>query len=248
MRRNILPLKAFFVTFDSKYLIDLSFICPSFWTCLSPWLDSKLWRKPKRTCLWLATSLGTLWNAEVTPGALTQLCSNSHRGVWAACSPVRLHHDLQPGCPHHNTLMAALSSPLLRPRGCLQRASAFSNLLHHSPVRAPVWRRNMSSVAPGVNRVLSQPPAAPQRPAARWSSSSSGDQSLTERLWSVYRETKRQTQGTDCIQNAAALTPSIHQDPKTAASPLLYTHSAVPDWSVVDAMLRFTHVLWTEHL
>lgn len=98
--------------------------------------------------------------------------------------------------------MAPLSLPLsslLRHRDCLQKANVFSNVLRglqHRSVRSRVWKRNFGAVAHGVGQLLSNQPRA-QNYAASVCSSSSDGQDMTERLWSVYKETKRQTEGMD---------------------------------------------------
>ncbi|XP_010790629.1 5'-nucleotidase domain-containing protein 3 [Notothenia coriiceps] len=94
--------------------------------------------------------------------------------------------------------MAPLSSPLasiLKHKDFLQKASLFCNVLqslHHPPFTSLVWKRNFGAVAHGVGKLLSHQPRSTNYAACVCSSSSDG-QDMTERLRSVYNETKRQT-------------------------------------------------------
>uniref|UniRef100_A0A8C7XZ73 5'-nucleotidase domain containing 3 n=1 Tax=Oryzias sinensis TaxID=183150 RepID=A0A8C7XZ73_9TELE len=90
-------------------------------------------------------------------------------------------------------------SSLLKYTECLQRARGVCNVfrdLPHGSFRLRPWRRNFSrAISRGVGQPWSQhQPRAPNCAASVCSSSSSGE-GVTERLWSVYNETKRQTQG-----------------------------------------------------
>uniref|UniRef100_A0AAQ5YS26 5'-nucleotidase domain containing 3 n=1 Tax=Amphiprion ocellaris TaxID=80972 RepID=A0AAQ5YS26_AMPOC len=95
--------------------------------------------------------------------------------------------------------MAPLSLPvsfLLKQTDCLQRANIFRNVLQglrQRPFRSRLWKRNFVAVSRGIGQLLSQQPRAKNYAASVCSSSADG-QDLTERLWSVYHETKRQTQ------------------------------------------------------
>lgn len=99
-----------------------------------------------------------------------------------------------------NRAMAPLSvslSSLLKHPDCLQRANVVCNVvqgLHHRSFRSRLWKRNVSSLSRGVNQLLSQQPRAKNYAASVCSMSKDG-QDMTERLWSVYNETKRQTEG-----------------------------------------------------
>ncbi|XP_034060904.1 5'-nucleotidase domain-containing protein 3 [Gymnodraco acuticeps] len=94
--------------------------------------------------------------------------------------------------------MAPLSSPLaslLKHKDFLQKASLFCNVLqslHHPPFTPLVWKRNFGAVAHGVGKLLSHQPRSTNYAACVCSSSADG-QVMTERLRSVYNETKRQT-------------------------------------------------------
>ncbi|XP_033941920.1 5'-nucleotidase domain-containing protein 3 [Pseudochaenichthys georgianus] len=94
--------------------------------------------------------------------------------------------------------MAPLSSPLaslLKHKDFLQKASLFCNVLQslHHPLFTPlVWKRNFGAVAHGVRKLLLHQPRSTNYAACVCSSSADG-QVMTERLRSVYNETKRQT-------------------------------------------------------
>ncbi|KAI9540741.1 5'-nucleotidase domain-containing protein 3 [Dissostichus eleginoides] len=94
--------------------------------------------------------------------------------------------------------MAPLSSPLaslLKQQCFLQKASLFCNVLqslHHPPFTSLLWKRNFGAVAHGVGKLLSHHPRSTNYAACVCSSSADG-QDMTERLRSVYNETKRQT-------------------------------------------------------
>lgn len=96
--------------------------------------------------------------------------------------------------------MTPVSSPLsflLKRSDSLQRASAVCLALRGLPrrtVRSPGWKRNFGAVSHGVGELLSHQPTA-KNYAASVCSGSPGGQDMTERLWSVYNETKRQTKG-----------------------------------------------------
>ncbi|XP_005929147.1 5'-nucleotidase domain-containing protein 3 isoform X1 [Haplochromis burtoni] len=88
-------------------------------------------------------------------------------------------------------------SSLLKHTDCLQRANIFCNVVqglhhHYHPVRSRLWKRNFRAVSQGVGQLLSHEPRAGKCAASVCSSSLDG-QNTTERLWSVYDETKRQT-------------------------------------------------------
>lgn len=73
----------------------------------------------------------------------------------------------------------------------------FSNVLQglqHRTFRSRLWKRNFGAVSHGVGQLLSHQPRAKNYAASMCSSSSDG-QDMTEKLWSVYNETKRQTEG-----------------------------------------------------
>ncbi|KAJ4937480.1 hypothetical protein JOQ06_002115 [Pogonophryne albipinna] len=94
--------------------------------------------------------------------------------------------------------MAPLYSPLaslLKHKDFLQKASLFCNVLqslHHPPFTSLVWKRNFGAVAHVVGKLLSHQPRSTNYGACVCSSSADG-QVMTERLRSVYNETKRQT-------------------------------------------------------
>lgn len=89
-------------------------------------------------------------------------------------------------------------SCLLKYTECLQRARGVCNVfraLPHGASRFRPWRRNFRAISRGVGPPLSQQhPVAPKCAASVCSSPPSGE-GVAERLWSVYNETKRQTQG-----------------------------------------------------
>uniref|UniRef100_A0A8P4KDH8 5'-nucleotidase domain-containing protein 3 n=1 Tax=Dicentrarchus labrax TaxID=13489 RepID=A0A8P4KDH8_DICLA len=95
--------------------------------------------------------------------------------------------------------MAPLSFPLsslLKLKDCAQKANIFCNVLqglHHRPLRSRLWKRNFGAVAHGVGQLLSHQPRGKSYAASVCSSSSDG-QDMTDRLWSVYNETKKQTE------------------------------------------------------
>ncbi|KAI4825156.1 hypothetical protein KUCAC02_020854 [Chaenocephalus aceratus] len=94
--------------------------------------------------------------------------------------------------------MAPLSSPLaslLKHKDFLQKASLFCNVLqslHHPPFTPLVWKRNFGAVGHGIGKLLSHQPRSTNYAACVCSSSADGHV-MTERLRSVYNETKRQT-------------------------------------------------------
>uniref|UniRef100_A0A3B3Y6P4 5'-nucleotidase domain containing 3 n=1 Tax=Poecilia mexicana TaxID=48701 RepID=A0A3B3Y6P4_9TELE len=94
--------------------------------------------------------------------------------------------------------MAPLSrslSSLARHTECLRRVGVFRSFLPNHPFRCGWWKRNFKAVScggAGVQPLLQQRGA--KNCAASVSSSSSDGQDATERLWSVYSETKRQTE------------------------------------------------------
>ncbi|KAF3855024.1 hypothetical protein F7725_023079 [Dissostichus mawsoni] len=98
-----------------------------------------------------------------------------------------------PGKPRrehsHGALVFTLAS-LLKHKGFLQKASLF--YLHHPPFTSLLWKRNFGAVAHGVGKLLSRHPRSTNYAACVCSSSADG-QDMTERLRSVYNETKRQT-------------------------------------------------------
>uniref|UniRef100_A0A7N8Y3Y0 5'-nucleotidase domain containing 3 n=1 Tax=Mastacembelus armatus TaxID=205130 RepID=A0A7N8Y3Y0_9TELE len=121
--------------------------------------------------------LRPLTKAEVTGPATIQRGRGYLQGtVSAAC---RDYRDLNAGCSPKNRAMVPLSLPLstlLKHRDCLQKATVFYNVLHQRP-----WKRDFA-----------------KNYAASVCSSSSDGRDTTDKLWSVYHETKRQTE--DLIQ------------------------------------------------
>nr|XP_019934532.1 PREDICTED: 5'-nucleotidase domain-containing protein 3 [Paralichthys olivaceus] len=98
--------------------------------------------------------------------------------------------------------MASLSLPLsslLGHRKCLQRTAVFCSVLQGLHQRAfsstsRSWRRTLGAVQLGVGQLLSRQQQQQDGASVCRSSSSSHGQDMTERLWSVYNQTKRQTQ------------------------------------------------------
>ncbi|XP_018540004.1 5'-nucleotidase domain-containing protein 3 [Lates calcarifer] len=106
--------------------------------------------------------------------------------------------------------MAPLSSPLpslLRHRGCLQKANVCKILqgLHHRPFRSCLWKRNFGAAYHGVGQLLSHQHRAKNYAASVYSSSDGQD--MTERLWSIYNETKRQTEDLTPVISTNSVNP-----------------------------------------
>lgn len=115
------------------------------------------------------------------------------------------------GCHPKNRVMAPLSLPLsslLKHKDCVRRANIFCNTLHglhQRPFRPLLWKRNLGAVAHGVGQLLSHHPGAKNHAASACNSSSDG-RDMTEKLWSAYKQTKRQTEGmgrsSQCLQQS----------------------------------------------
>lgn len=87
------------------------------------------------------------------------------------------------------------------------------------------WKQNVGAVAPGVGQLLlSHQPGAPNYAASARRSCSSGGQEITERLWSVYNETKRQTEGMDSVI-IITHSSSIHSITHSTAAELLLSYN-----------------------
>ncbi|XP_030588314.1 5'-nucleotidase domain-containing protein 3 isoform X1 [Archocentrus centrarchus] len=83
-------------------------------------------------------------------------------------------------------------SSLLKHTDCLLRANIFFNVLHglhHHTFRSRLWKRDFRAVSRGVGQLLSHQPRGKKCAASVCTSSVDG-QDTTERLWSVYSETK----------------------------------------------------------
>lgn len=111
------------------------------------------------------------------------------------------------GCSDLNTesrAMAPLSLPLsslLKHRDCLQRASVFCNVFQGSARLAPrsrLWKRDFRAVARGAGQLQFRR-SGTKNYAASASGSSTDGRDVTERLWSVYNETKKQTEGMSTV-------------------------------------------------
>ncbi|KAM9754160.1 5'-nucleotidase domain-containing protein 3 [Menidia menidia] len=106
--------------------------------------------------------------------------------------------------------MATFSYPvstLLKHTHCVQRANVFFNVAQGLPqhtFRSLLWKRNFKAVSRGVGQLLSHRPEALNYAASACSSSTDG-RDITDKLWSVYNDTKRQTQATS----------ACHVDPDT---------------------------------
>uniref|UniRef100_G3P6U1 5'-nucleotidase domain containing 3 n=1 Tax=Gasterosteus aculeatus aculeatus TaxID=481459 RepID=G3P6U1_GASAC len=156
-----------------------------------------------------------LLNPEVTQAAVIQ--RGRTLGIYRRAAELRasLREPCSATYPRSATprVMAPLSLPLaslLKHSDCLQKAKAFCNVLQspqHRPFTSRSWRRSPGAVARGAGHLLSRQPGSPNY-AARVFRCSSGAQDTTERLRSVYNETKRQTQ--DLIP--AILANSINPD------------------------------------
>ncbi|XP_068614608.1 5'-nucleotidase domain-containing protein 3-like [Brachionichthys hirsutus] len=89
--------------------------------------------------------------------------------------------------------MARLPSPL----SCLQTASVFYNVLHglrqRTSVSRVVWKRDFGAAVRGVGKLLSHQRRAANHAACVRSGSADG-RGVADRLWSVYKETKRETE------------------------------------------------------
>uniref|UniRef100_A0A668A3F6 5'-nucleotidase domain containing 3 n=1 Tax=Myripristis murdjan TaxID=586833 RepID=A0A668A3F6_9TELE len=97
--------------------------------------------------------------------------------------------------------MAPLSlsfSTLLKHKDSLHKLTSFCNALQTQDfgsrlLRARVWKRNFAALSHGVGQLLAQQPSAKNYAASAWIGSSSG-QDITKWLWSVYSDTKKQTE------------------------------------------------------
>lgn len=147
-----------------------------------------------------------LLNPEVTQAAVIQ--RGRTLGIYRRAAELRasLREPCSATYPRSATprVMAPLSLPLaslLKHSDCLQKAKAFCNVLQspqHRPFTSRSWRRSPGAVARGAGHLLSRQPGSPNY-AARVFRCSSGAQDTTERLRSVYNETKRQTQGKEHV-------------------------------------------------
>lgn len=163
---------------------------------------------PRRTSLWFADWLGP-WQTRkwrTKRPSRDSFCisrGNSHLHAIAR----ETTGDLHTGRGSQLRVMAPLSLPLssvLRHACCLQSGNVFCNVLHglhRRPFRSRLWKRNFGAVTHGVGQLLSHQSRV-QNYAASVRSSSSGGQDMTDWLWSVYKETKRQTEGTDTVTRA----------------------------------------------
>ncbi|XP_029992474.1 LOW QUALITY PROTEIN: 5'-nucleotidase domain-containing protein 3 [Sphaeramia orbicularis] len=111
--------------------------------------------------------------------------------------------------------MAPLSFPvssLLKGRDCLQRAGVLFNVLNglpHRPSKPRSWKRGFCAASYGMGQILSQQRRVKTHGASVRSSSSAG-QDMAERLWTVYNETKRQTE--DSLFDPCISTNSVNPD------------------------------------
>ncbi|XP_015232206.1 PREDICTED: 5'-nucleotidase domain-containing protein 3 [Cyprinodon variegatus] len=90
-------------------------------------------------------------------------------------------------------------SPLVKRTECLWRLGVFRSFLQGQPDRRSIpgcWKRSFRAVSCGGAGIqpLLKPPEAKQSTASLSSSSSSEGPEDTDKLWSVYKETKRQTE------------------------------------------------------
>lgn len=172
---------------------------------------------------WLA---GTLSDTDVTQRATIQRQFRYlQRSLWTECIRPGVNRDLHTGCHLKNRVMAPLSSPLpslLRHRGCLQKANVCKILqgLHHRPFRSCLWKRNFGAAYHGVGQLLSHQHRAKNYAASVYSSSDGQD--MTERLWSIYNETKRQTEGTNAAVTIQLL---LFYNPGMTNAPTISTAS-----------------------
>lgn len=91
-------------------------------------------------------------------------------------------------------------SPLsVKLRECMQRSSRLWNVfscgLHHGSSSSCLWKRNFAAVHCKTSQLLVSQPTIVANHSASFHQSSTHCQDQTERLWSVYNETKRQTGG-----------------------------------------------------
>uniref|UniRef100_A0A8D3BZL6 5'-nucleotidase domain-containing protein 3 n=1 Tax=Scophthalmus maximus TaxID=52904 RepID=A0A8D3BZL6_SCOMX len=135
--------------------------------------------------------------------------------------------------------MAPLSLPLsslLRPRaGVLCNAL---QALHRRPSTSCSWTRNFGAVRHGVGQLLSPQPGAANYAASACSSSSAG-QDTTERLWSVYNETKRQTE---------ALTPAISANSVNPNTIFANNEMSLRDTEIYGFDYDYTLAFYSSHL
>ncbi|KAG7221107.1 hypothetical protein INR49_017548 [Caranx melampygus] len=78
-------------------------------------------------------------------------------------------------------------------KGHTLQSGCCPNGLHSRPFRSCLWKRNFKTIHFGVGQLLPQQSTVRKHAASVCSSSSNG-QDMTERLWSLYSETKRQTE------------------------------------------------------
>lgn len=143
-------------------------------------------------------------NAEVTRKATIQGPRDTFGIYRRDRAPHAVHREptstYNTGCHAKITAMAPLSLPLsslLKHKDCLQKVTFYCNVLQglqHRACKSRLWKRNFGAVSHGVGQLLSNQPR-PKNYAASVSSSSADGQDITEKLWSVYNETKRQTEG-----------------------------------------------------
>lgn len=115
----------------------------------------------------------------------------SRRRPIPACCLREVQDDVQ-GRQPHNPLMAPLYPRLpwlLKRKDCLHRAN-ICGASHRFDQRPHLWKRNVGAVGPPL---LRHPPARSFAASAHGSSPDGHD--LTEKLWSVYHKTKKQTEG-----------------------------------------------------
>ncbi|KAF7660633.1 hypothetical protein LDENG_00278630 [Lucifuga dentata] len=100
---------------------------------------------------------------------------------------------------------------LLKHKDCLQKVCVFYNALHTRGVhsrsfRSRLWIRNFAVVYPGVGQLLSSKISGAKCTASMSSSSSDG-QDMTERLWSLYNETKKKTEDLIPVISSNSINP-----------------------------------------
>ncbi|TNN82080.1 5'-nucleotidase domain-containing protein 3 [Liparis tanakae] len=140
--------------------------------------------------------------------------------------------------------MAPLALPLsalLKHKDCLQKANAFCNVLqslHHRPSASRSWKRSFGAVAHGAGQLLSHQPRSPNYAAPVCRSSSAG-QDMPGRLWSVYNETKKQTE---------ALIPAIFTNSINPDTIFANNEMSLRDTEIYGFDYDYTLAFYSRHL
>lgn len=143
-----------------------------------------------RACIWLADWMGREGHGRKwRHGAVRRARLGVYRWLHAVTRKLRATYT---GRQPQNRVMAPLCprlSRLLKRTECLH-ANIFRGTSHGFYRRPHLWKRNLGA----VGQLLPQHPPARSFAASAHGSSSDG-RDVTEKLWSVYHETKSQTEG-----------------------------------------------------